>query len=215
MATPKLFKTFRHEPSKKMYTASDTKFNNPVALADKERRILWAEEDLFGCRDLVLSIGTGSEAEPNPNSNGSLRSAAPSMVDTIRKLGIQRDPLKRLSPSRLCQMASDDFASNIASYPNPPRYIRIDGIWMISLPPVEDVSEMDALQRLVRAHIDPDIIKITAAKLLAAMFYFETDRDIVEQVDGRLIAQGKRSSLTLHIADNFRISALPNSQQHE
>jgi hypothetical protein len=192
MAIPKAFKTFRHEPSKKIYTAAEAKFNNPVALADKERRILWAEEDSFSCRDLILSIGTGVEAGPNPNSNGSIQSGAPSMVTTIRKFGIQRDASKRISSSRHCQMASEDYASNIASLPNPPRYIRIDGVSMISLPQEDDVSEMEALQRLVRAHIEPETIKITAAKLLAAMFYFETDRDIVEQVDGHFIAQGKR-----------------------
>ena len=212
MAIPKLFKGFRHETSKKIYTASDVKLNNPVALADKERRILWAEDDSFNCRDLVVSIGTGLEAGPNPNPNGSIRSAAPSMVDTIRQFGMRKDPLKNLSTSQLCQMASEDFATNIASHPNPPRYIRIDGISMISLPSEDEVNEMEGLQRIVRAHIDPDAVKITAAKLLAAMFYFETDRDIVEQADGRFIAQGRRSSLMLHIADNFRISAMSNSE---
>jgi hypothetical protein len=191
MATPKFFKSFRHEASKKIYTASEAKFNNPVDIADKERRILWAEEDLLGCRDLVVSLGAGVEAEPHAHPNGSIRSAAPSMVDTIRKLSIQRDPLKRLSPARPCQMASEDFASNIASHPNPPKYMRIDGILMISLPTVDDASEMESLQRMVRADLDPQIVKITAAKLLAAMFYFEADHDIVEQVDGRFTAQGK------------------------
>jgi hypothetical protein len=189
MAIPKLFKSFRHEQSKMIYIAADVKLNNPVAIADKERRILWAEDDEFNCRDIVVSIGTGLEAGPNPQSNGSIRSSAPSMVDTFRKLG-RKDPTKNMSTSQLCQMASEDFANNVASQPNPPRYIRIDGISMIQLPSEDDVSEMEGLQRVVRAHIDPDAVKITAAKLLAAMFYFETDRDIVEQADGRFSAQG-------------------------
>jgi hypothetical protein len=211
MAIPKLFKSFRHEASKKIYTASDVKLNNPLSIADKERRILWAEDDSFNCRDLVVSIGTGLEAGPNPNPSGSIQSASPSVVNTIRKFG-RKDSSKNMSTSQLCQIASEDFASNIASHPNPPRYIRIDGISMISLPAEDDVGEMEGLQRIVRAHIDPDAVKITAAKLLAAMFYFETDRDIVEQADGRFMAQGTRLSLTLKISHSSRIPALPDSE---
>ena len=74
------------------------------------------------------------------------------------------------------------------------------------------MGEMEGLQRIVRAHIDPDAVKITAAKLLAAMFYFETDRDIVEQADGRFMAQGTRLSLTLKISHSSRIPALPDSE---
>jgi hypothetical protein len=190
MATPGLFKSYRHDPSKRMYTAATPRLSNPIAVADKERTILWSEGQSAFCTDLIISIGSGLEAEPKSYPGGSTKSGTTSIVGSLRKIGFQRESAKNMSTARSSQAASDEFASSLPASPNPPIYIRVNPISMIGLPAVDDIDKIHTLRHMTRAHIDKYEVKTLASKLLAALFYFETDRDIVEQADGQLVAQG-------------------------
>ena len=97
MSTPGFFKSFRHDTSKQIYTAAAARLNNPIAIADKERKVLWSEAQSAGYTDLIVSIGTGLEAEPNRLASGSVKSGAPSIVGTLRKFSLQLDSTRKLS----------------------------------------------------------------------------------------------------------------------
>ena len=191
MAIPGLFKSFRHDISKQLYSAASPRLSNPIMIADAERKILWFEGQSANYTDLIVSIGTGLEAEPNAYTGGSIKSGAQSFIGSLRKLSFQRDSTKNMSNARSCQAASDEFVRTLSTSSHPPRYIRLNPISVIGLPAIDDIEKMQSIRSMAGTHIDHYEIKTIATRLLAAMFYFETDRDIVEQVDGRFIAQGE------------------------
>jgi hypothetical protein len=85
----------------------------------------------------------------------------------------------------------------------------------MGIPSADDLSKMKHLQSLASSHIDSDQIKRIAAKLLATMFYFETTENVMEQVDGSFVIQGKYlpSYSRVHIIPNrFRLHSLPSTE---
>lgn len=192
MATHKLFKPFRHDPSKQIYTAADISNRNPIAIADKERKLLSNQQDPSDLPDLVLSLGTGMDVQPQLMSSGSsVRTTAPSVVGSLKSLTSARDPLKRASSPTRCQITSDDFANSLPTSQRSSTYIRFNPVSTMGIPSADDLSKMKHLKSLASSHIDTDQIKRIAAKLLASVFYFETTENVMEQVDGAFVTQGK------------------------
>ncbi len=192
MATPRLFKPFRHDPSKQIYTAANISNRNPIAIADKERKLLSNQQDLSDLPDLVLSLGTGMDIQPQLMSSGaSVRTTTPSVVGSLRSLAGTRDPLRRASSPTRCQMTSDDFTNSLPTSERSSAYIRFNPVSAMGIPSADDLSKMKHLRSLASSHIDSDQIKRIAAKLLATVFYFETTENVLEQVDGTFVTQGK------------------------
>ena len=195
MATPKLFKPYRHAPSKQMYTAAEQLHQNPIVFADKERQLLYPTNEQCERPDLILSLGTGLEAtEPILSDRSSIRSVAPSVVESILTLSSRsrNDPMKRAASPTRCQMISDDFSASLPESASQPRLVRFNPISMVSLPAADDLSRMKRLQTLARAHIDAQEIKKIAAKLMATLFYFELAESALpfERTNGATIASG-------------------------
>ena len=195
MATPRLFKPFRHDPSKQIYTAANISNRNPIAIADKERKLLSNQQDLSDLPDLVLSLGTGMDIQPQLMSSGaSVRTTTPSVVGSLRSLAGTRDPLRRASSPTRCQMTSDDFTNSLPTSERSSAYIRFNPVSAMGIPSADDLSKMKHLRSLASSHIDSDQIKRIAAKLLATVFYFETTENVLEQVDGTFVTQVQRES---------------------
>lgn len=219
MATPKLFKPFRHHLSKQIYTAADISYRNPIAIADRERKLLSNQQDPSDLPDLVLSLGTGMQAQPRLTSSGaSVRTATPSVVGSLRSLGNARDPLRRASSPARCQMASDDFANGLSTSQRSSSFIRFNPVSMMSMPSADDLPKMKHLQSLVRSHIDAEQIKNMAARLLATVFYFEPIENVIERADGTFMAQGNYfpSYSRLHVVltrAGYILCRLPNQTQ--
>lgn len=194
MATPKLFKPFRHDPSKQIYTAAEITFRNPITIADSERRLLSGSHEHFELPDLVLSLGTGVDGQPgslrHTSSASSIRTATPSVVGSLRSLGGARDPLRRVASPTRCQTTSDDFANTLPLSQRDPRFIRFNPVSMMGIPAAEDLSKMRHVQTLASSHIDMQQIREIAARLLATLFYFETMDNAVELIDGKFLAKG-------------------------
>lgn len=57
-AAPSYFKTFRSERNRRGYLDGALYYNNPVRVADLERRLIWPNTELSP-PDILLSIGTG------------------------------------------------------------------------------------------------------------------------------------------------------------
>jgi len=180
MATPKLFRSLRHAPSKQIYVAAELGMRNPITIADKERKFLSSQVESEGCPDLLLSLGTGMDGERLQSSGSSIRSAAPSFVGSIASFASRGDPLKRASSPTRCQMTSDDFTNSLPSSANPSRFIRYNPITMLGLPAADDLSKMKQIQSLAKVHMDMTQIKKIADKLLATLFYFETIEDVTD-----------------------------------
>jgi hypothetical protein len=55
-AAPRYFKPFHHKATEAVFVDGATNYNNPVKIAETERRLLWPDHPL---PDIVLSLGTG------------------------------------------------------------------------------------------------------------------------------------------------------------
>lgn len=186
MTTPKLFKPFLQIPSYQKYTAADAENSNPISLADKERKLIWAEKDFPTSPDLIFSIGTGIDST---SMEGEVASPAPTRSGSIlNRFGSRRGP-RTNSPTWL-QATSDNFIRNFP--PSDPRvtFIRFNPLSMAELPASDDVAQMKNLKILARPHIDKREIESIAAKLLAALFYFESVEDLSESTNIVCTTQG-------------------------
>ena len=200
MATPRLFKPFRHDPSKQIYTAADINFRNPISIAESERKLLAGKQDQIEYPDIVLSLGTGVDAQPGQqiisSSSASIRTATPSVVGSLRSIASSRDPLRRATSPTRCQMTSNDFWNNLPLSQRDTRFIRFNPVSMMGIPGADDLPKMKHLQSLTSSHVDMQQIKEIASRLLATLFYFEIVENVVELIDGRFLAKGMTLSST-------------------
>jgi hypothetical protein len=163
-----------HEASKQVYTDGAIYHNNPIYIADQERKLLWpslSDEP----PDIILSIGTSY----NPNSS--------------RRRNLQRPSAPHLGvlnhAKQLLKIAIDHIASTLDSEKtwndyievlNPQsadadRYVRINPQLSKDPPALDQVYMLEALQADVRQIMiaERDTIKKVARHLIATSFYFE------------------------------------------
>ena len=201
MTTPGLFKPFHHVASKQIYTAAEGIYSNPVSLANSERKLIWPNPSSNSCKDLIISIGTGLD-EPIQSSGGSIRS-----VGSRAFFKDQRELRKTSFPASQPQMVSEDFVENLPSSDSTTRFIRFNPTAVSALPSAIDFDRVKNFQNSRGMDVDKEQIKILAGELLAALFYFESMDDIMEQRDGRFVAEGGLFYISI-----TTISRLINSQ---
>ncbi|KAK1756460.1 acyl transferase/acyl hydrolase/lysophospholipase [Echria macrotheca] len=162
-AAPQYFKEFHHGPSRRSYVDGAILHNNPVRIAELERRILWPE---FHQPDVMLSIGTGCvEATDSATVTG----------HRTRKILTNNMEL-----ALDCDRIWDEYY-DLAGPPNPgppsKRLFRINPVIRGALPALDDVDLMAKLQRDVREYLEtakPKIAEV-ARQLVASSFYFHVD----------------------------------------
>ena len=64
-AAPTYFKPFWHEGSKQVYSDGGIYHNNPIFVADRERKLIWPTQEEEE-PDIILSIGTMRSKKQNP-----------------------------------------------------------------------------------------------------------------------------------------------------
>ncbi|KAK0631476.1 hypothetical protein B0T14DRAFT_3900 [Immersiella caudata] len=176
-AAPQYFREFHHEPSQRSYVDGAILHNNPVRIAELERRILWPE---FRHPDVMLSIGTG-HAEPTDSATiqgYNKTSEHPGMLSNWRHLfQILRNNMKLALD---CERIWDEYYNfTVPSLPGPSskRLIRINPTIRGVLPALDEVHRMDELRRDVRSYLEtakPRIDEV-AHQLVASSFYFQLD----------------------------------------
>ena len=99
-AAPSFFKPFEKSFTKRVYLDGAIYYNNPVKVANNERKFLWPDV-ADSPPDLLLSIGTGlnkrkidEELQMDPNGRSLVRRAKPQSVGTV---GRWRDNVKAKS----------------------------------------------------------------------------------------------------------------------
>src|SRR5262245_12125826 len=194
MATPRLFKPFRHEPSKQVYLDGGLSgHNNPIAIADTEHRAI-CHGSSFSARypDFILSLGTGLDNRPRlvkKNTHPRKRNNYSVRIRTK----IIRDPATSAADS---QRAWDEYISLVPAASRS-AFIRVNPEMNEDLPEIDDFSCMNSLQAVVRTHLLKDNqIEQIAGRLIAALFYFELS-DVSPSYSGvEHIAQGMLHLLT-------------------
>ncbi|KAI1124855.1 hypothetical protein F5Y10DRAFT_284739 [Nemania abortiva] len=196
-AAPRYFKSFHHEASQKTYIDGAVLHNNPVRIADSERKILWPDNQV---PDLFLSIGTGSSPTLSRVGSEKMSAARKGIVSHTRYLyGILRSTLEQTLD---CEKAWDDYMAGVTTSLSSPfltsKFVRINPD-VGEIPALDDKAKMLALRtRAVEAlSVDPRIPEI-AKQLIASTFYFEHLPMPNIQPDGTLQVQGKIRCRLLH-----------------
>ena len=172
-AAPRYFREFYHEPTKRAYRDGGIYHNNPINVADKERKLIWPDwKDAHP--DIVLSVGTGYclEARNERNTKEKLPGSRPGVFtyakDLLKiamdhigsSLDTERTWQDFLNTKVLLDLDCDKF---VRFNPKLEREVRLD-----------DVASMNELRMITREQLTNDKrIMEVAHRLIASSFYFE------------------------------------------
>ncbi|KAL8706935.1 MAG: hypothetical protein Q9201_000095 [Fulgogasparrea decipioides] len=166
-----IFKPFHHEPSKQVYLDGAIYHNNPIQIADKERKNLWPSLKT-DYPDVFVSIGT-SYGRPRRNRELASPPAQVGVVSHGKLLyKIVNDHIDFALDS---QKAWEDYISILQPAPEHlTRYVRLNPQLQEDPPSLDEVERMEMLKATVRSQMkNSKEISVLALQLVASCFYFE------------------------------------------
>lgn len=177
-AAPTYFKPFLHEKSKQIYFDGGPYNNNPIYIADRERKLLWPtlkERE----PDIVMSIGTAYSDEQKQKRGNKFSRQAPTGIfsyrDSIQK--IAKDVVSNCLDGE--QSWSRYLDTRNPDDDNKGRYVRLN-VQLDSHPPkLDHVDAMGMLRLETKSRFANDpVIAEAACKLISSSFYFEPCGDV-------------------------------------
>ncbi|KAK9417273.1 putative PNPLA domain-containing protein [Seiridium unicorne] len=220
-AAPRYFKSYHHDPSHKRYIDGAVLHNNPIRIADLERRILWPECPV---PDIILSLGTGSSASLTRASSDYTSAPRKGVITHGRQLySILRNNMDQTLD---CDRAWEDFFDGITSTTSTTafaisRYRRINPD-LGTVPALDEKDRMEELRRKVQETLQRDQPRLRdiARQLIASTFYFELISASDADADGKFSVQGKiqcrlpqPSAEICELAKNFRKRTVYRNEQ--
>jgi hypothetical protein len=185
-----------HEASKQVYADGAIHHNNPILVADQERKLL-SPSLADTPPDIILSLGTSY----NPDSV-SIRRAKMSRTSTV-SVGIisHAKSLLRIALDNLAStLDSEKTWENYLEVLSPSsqhrhRYVRLNPRLTTDPPSLDEVDKIEEIQHVVRQQMlkDPRIAQV-AQHLVATSFYFEKTGQLEAQSSG-FICRGKPISV--------------------
>lgn len=188
-AAPTFFRALCHEPSKQVLWDGGVYNNNPINIAERERKLIWpdlAEQE----PDVVVSIGT----------------LFCTKIETKRTVGFTSSPRGIVAHLKfLAKMASDHLHTSLDSQKtwddfmgsrrpvgqDKERYVRLNPELHQQPPKMDEVKQLGYLQEATRFLIGGDEkLKRLARQLVATSFYFEVVGDVREFDGGMFEADG-------------------------
>lgn len=176
-AAPGYFKSFSHATSKYTFNDGALRCNNPVFVADKERKVIWPElstED----PDIMLSLGTGFDPQPpmagEPPSLP--QTGVGNFIQKVTDMGYlavleDMDCEKKWRDFTHCLRIDDQDEERLS------RYKRLNPPLKSPIPKLDAVHEVDNLQEKVVEWLGSEKMvtetRIVANTLIASLFYFE------------------------------------------
>lgn len=170
-AAPRIFKPFCHQFSKQIYTDGAIYYNNPIEIADKERKLIWPNmED--ECPDIVVSVGTTLRLTP---CHSTQLASPPRLGVLSHGKSLYKMAVERIASTLDAEKTWDNYISVL--HPpaiDRPRYVRLNPQLSEEPPRLDEVHRMLPLRKLVREkwRDDPKIRQV-AVQLIASSFYFE------------------------------------------
>lgn len=183
-----MFKPLCHGPSKQVYIDGAIYHNNPIQIADKERKLIWPGlENEYP--DLIVSVGTTYNSAARLSTE---KAASP-------RLGVvsQFKALYRIADHHIASALDSEKAWH--SYMNvlqPPsnhraKYIRLNPQLAENPPRLDEVEHMSYIQDVVREMLSSDDkIQKVALRLIASSFYFEKSQSPELASDGSVQIRG-------------------------
>lgn len=170
-AAPKIFKPFCHHASKQTLADGAIYHNNPILIADKERKLIWPNMK-DEPPDIVLSIGTAFNPKTLP------------VVDKVNhpSRGVVKHGKYLIKLAKNHVRSSMDSEATWGAYmdvlqpsqDSRSRYVRLNPKLAEDPPALDEVHRMQYLQKLTRDKFSNDKrIQEVALRLIASSFYFE------------------------------------------
>ena len=186
-----MFKSFVHEPSKQVYTDGAIYHNNPIQIADKERKLIWPELENEP-PDIIVSVGTCyNQATRSPTEKAlSPFSPRPGIISYGKSL------MKIATDHIACALDSEKTWRSYMNVLQPPpnqraRYLRINPELRENPPRLDEVDRLPYIQEVVREIYSTDVtIQTIALRLIASSFYFEKSQPVELAPDGSVHIRG-------------------------
>lgn len=170
-AAPTIFKPLCHHSSGQTYVDGAIYYNNPIQIADKERKLIWPNMENEN-PDVVLSIGTAfnQNASPAVEKAGPLRRGVISHGKALYKMAKNHIALSLDS-----ETTWTTYMNVLQLQPiDEPRYVRLNPRLIEDPPGLDEVHRMRYIQNLTRDKFsNDDRIRKVARQLIASSFYFE------------------------------------------
>ncbi|KAK4198920.1 putative lysophospholipase-like protein [Triangularia verruculosa] len=182
-AAPQFFTKFHHIASRKSYIDGAVFHNNPIYIADAERRHLWPEAPY---PDIMLSIGTGRS--PPFTEPGRLRKATKGFVAHWRQLLniLVTNMQATMDSEKTWKRYSDNLVSGLSTEEREilrTKLVRIDPEIPGGVPEIDEIDKMAQLRTQVEEYLTEPRrrggtqrqnanIERVARQLIASSFYF-------------------------------------------
>lgn len=170
-AAPTYFKRLCHQASKQTYADGGIYHNNPIQVADVERKLLWPA--LKDCEpDIVLSLGTAYSSKQKGETKW--RPVQKGLLSHGKYLSsLARDHVKTSMDSE--RTWTDFLRTKHPTPENRKRYVRINPRMNEFLPKLDEIDKMDILKEMTRLHLDSNpVMGSLAQRLVATCFYFDS-----------------------------------------
>ena len=185
-AAPTYFKALCHDSSKQIFWDGGVYHNNPIHIAERERKLIWP--DLADQEpDVVVSIGTLYCSKTDTRRTAKWVSSPKGIVAHFKFLAKMASD--HLHTSLDSQRTWEDFVSVRGSPAQDKcRYVRLNPELEVQPPKLDEVDKLQHLEETTRHRIGGDqSLKRLARRLLATCFYFDVYGETREGSDGRYL----------------------------
>ena len=184
-----MFKPLCHRPSKQVYIDGAIYHNNPIQVADRERKLIWPDlENEYP--DLIVSLGTAykSAAHLSPK-----KVALPRLGIFSHGKALYRIAVDHIASALDSETAWHAYMNVLQPPPNHrAKFIRFNPQLSEDPPHLDGVEHMSYIQGVVRDMSSSDNrIQKVALRLIASSFYFEKSHSVELASDGRVQIRGE------------------------
>ena len=212
-----MFRPLCHGPSKQVYTDGAIYHNNPIQIADKERKLIWPDLENEN-PDLVVSVGTTYHSTARLSTE---KAALPRLGVFSHGKALYRIAVDHIASALDSEKAWHSYM-NVLQPPSEYRtkYVRINPQINEHPPRLDEVERMSYIQDIVREMLGSDEkIPKVALRLIASSFYFEKSQSVEIASNGRVQIKGMshahpfESICSRPIAGNIHCRLLEDSQE--
>jgi len=183
VTTPTIFRDFRHLSSNRVYHGGNFEYNNPVELADIERKLIWPDTE-NSPPDILISVGAGYDLSIKKPSRWSNNWRSKSKSD-------DRVLLDPVQSSLDAQNTWDHYHDSLLAKPrDESRYVRLNPSVDFAVPKLDDVDEMAAYKKEVRKVLRSLALTDYAQQLIASSFFFDILQPPTEGENRTLVCKG-------------------------
>jgi hypothetical protein len=195
-AAPIYFKPYYHRRTRKTYIDGALRRNNPIRVADEERRAIWPNDKLRP--DLVLSLGTGIGIEQHQQHRRQVNANNKKRVKETVPKGLRKNistAYDMIASTLNCEKEWDDFLYahrddrcfvsnchriNVALFERPPK---LDDVSQMNMLQDKAIDYLEKGRSQINGGIPPytnkkyrnahEHIKVVADRMIATLFYFD------------------------------------------